>query len=221
MTHLASLVGLGLVYVGAVIYPLMDLVRYLGLGSTIMLTILSPQAIEALTKRGCAGAYYFLLLIFLAVIFFEFAGTLMPESPYTANPYTLWSISSPISHSETQELENLAPLLCYNNYLIDRRTGHYIRYKYIWTLSLFRGFYNPGNQSSFTYAGSCGPSVTPEYLESFNGILIFRKNSLCMLETYSSQTSSFLNNKAGEASIPYMSPQIKPIIFDHTQAVQR
>jgi len=53
-----SLVGLGVSYVGAVAYPALDLPRYLGLGSTVMLTVLSPQAVQTLAKRGRIATYY-------------------------------------------------------------------------------------------------------------------------------------------------------------------
>jgi hypothetical protein len=210
---LISLAGLAVAYVGAVAFPALDLPRYLGLGSTTLLTILSPQAFESLTRRGKLGASYAYALLLLAILSFGFAGTLMPENPYTANPYSLESISGLITYDEAQELDNIAFKLCCNNYLLDWRSETYIGYKYLWIQPLSRGFYNSETQSFFTYAGSCGPLVTPEYLTSFNGVLIFRQSSLNMLEAYSPETDVFLNNMIDNVSMLYMSSQIRVILF--------
>jgi hypothetical protein len=208
-----SLAELAVVYIGAVAFPALDLPRYLGLGSTTLLAILSPQAFESLTRRGKLGAGYAYALLFLAILSFGFAGTLMPENPYTANPYSLESISGLITYDEAQELDNIAFKLCCNNYLLDWRSGTYIGYKYLWIQPLSRGFYNSETQSFFTYAGSCGLLVTPEYLTSFNGVLIFRQSSLNMLEAYSPGTNVFLNNIIDKVSMLYMSSQIRVILF--------
>jgi hypothetical protein len=208
-----SLAGLAVAYVGAVAFPALDLPRYLGLGSTTLLAILSPQAFQSLTKRGKVGMNYAYVLLLLAILSFGFAGTLMPENPYTANPYSPWSISGLVKYSEAQELDNIAFKLCCNNYLLDWRSGAYIGYKYLWIQLLSKGFYNSETQSSFTYARSYGLLVTPEYLTSFNGVLIFRQSSLNMLEVYPPGTNVFLNNMIDKVSILYMSPQIRVILF--------
>jgi hypothetical protein len=196
-----------------VAFPALDLPRYLGLGSTTLLAILSPQAFESLTRRGKLSAGYAYALLLLAILSFGFAGTLMPENPYTANPYPPWSISGLITYSEAQELDDIAIKLCCNNYLLDWRSGAYIGYKYLWIHPLSKGFYNPEAQGFFTYAGSYGFLVTPEYLTSFNGVLIFRRSSLNMLEAYSPGIDVFLNNMIDKVSILYMSPQIRIISF--------
>jgi hypothetical protein len=208
-----SLAELVVAYVGAVAFPALDLPRYLGLGSTTLLAILSPQAFESLTRRGKLGAGYVYALLLLAVLSFGFAGTLMPENPYTANPYATWSISGLITYNEAQELDNIAFKLCCNNYLVDWRSGSYIGYKYLWIQPLSKGFYNPETQGFFTYAGSYGLLVTPEYLTNFNGVLIFRQSSLNMLEAYSPGTNVFLNNIIDKVSMLYMSSQIRVILF--------
>jgi len=208
-----SLAGLAVANVGAVAFPALDLPRYLGLGSTTLLAILSPQAFESLTRRGKLGAGYVYALLLLAVLSFGFAGTLMPENPYTANPYATWSISGLITYNEAQELENIAFKLCCNNYLVDWRSGSYIGYKYLWIQPLSKGFYNPETQGFFTYAGSYGLLVTPEYLTNFNGVLIFRQSSLNMLEAYSPGINVFLNNIIDKVSMLYMSSQIRVILF--------
>ena len=208
-----SLAGLAVANVGAVAFPALDLPRYLGLGSTTLLAILSPQAFESLTRRGKLGADYVYALLLLAVLSFGFAGTLMPENPYTANPYATWSISGLITYNEAQELENIAFKLCCNNYLVDWRSGSYIGYKYLWIQPLSKGFYNPETQGFFTYAGSYGLLVTPEYLTNFNGVLIFRQSSLNMLEAYSPGINVFLNNIIDKVSMLYMSSQIRVILF--------
>ena len=114
----------------------------------VVLTILSPQAIKALLKRGRAGAYYALLLVLLAIVSFGFTGALMPGNPYTVHPQTVWSISGLLTYSETRELEKLAPLLCCNSYLADWRVSVYVSYEYPWTQARYRGFYNLETQSS-------------------------------------------------------------------------
>ncbi|MFZ8788063.1 MAG: hypothetical protein ACO2OZ_00140 [Acidilobaceae archaeon] len=210
---LTSLIGLGVSYMGTVAYPDLDLPRYIGLASAVVLTILSPQAVRELAKRGHIGAYYALSLLLLVVISFGLAGTLMPGNPYTANPHSAWSISGLITYSEAQELKNIAFELCCNNYLVDWRSGEYLSYKYLWIQPLFQGFYNPETQGYFTYAGSYGLLVSPKYLTNFNGVLIFRQSSLDMLEAYSPETDTFLKNIVDKISALYMSPQIRIIII--------
>ena len=211
---LASLAGLSLAYAGSVANPALDLPRYLGLGSMVVLTILSPQAIKALLKRGRAGAYYALLLVLLAIVSFGFTGALMPGNPYTANSQTVWSLSGLLTYSETRELEKLAPLFCCNNYLVDWRAGVYVGYEYLWVQARYRGFYNLETQSSFTLAGSYGLLVTIEYFDHFTGVLIFRKTSLNMREAYSPNIHLFLDSMISKVSVLYTSPQIKLISFD-------
>jgi uncharacterized membrane protein len=208
-----SLAGLTVAYVGAVAFPALDLPRYLGLGSVTLLAILSPQAFQSLASRGRIGIGYAYALLLLAVFSFGFAGTLMPNNTYTANPYSIWSISGLITYSEELELENIAFKLCCNNYLLDWRTGAYLGYKYLWIQPLSRGFYNPETQSFFIYAGSYGLLVTSEYFTNFKGILIFRQSSLNMPEAYSPRIDTFLNTITDKVSILYMSSQIRVILF--------
>ena len=180
-----SLAELAVAYVGAVAFLALDLPRYLGLGSTTLLAILSPQAFESLTRRGKLGAGYAYALLLLAILSFGFAGTLMPENPYTANPYSSWSTSGLITYNEAQELRNLAPLFCCNNFLIDWRAGAYLGYKYLWIQPLYKGFRDLNTRSFFTFAGSYGLLITPKYLEQSKEILIFRRSAFEMPEAYS------------------------------------
>jgi hypothetical protein len=212
---ITSLAGLGMAYVGAVAFPALALSRYLGLQSTIVLAVLSPLALRALTKRERKGLLYASLLL-LAIVSFCFAGTLMPENPYTANPHANWSISGLVTYGEAQELKDVASFLCCNNYLVDWRAGLHIAYEYLWVQPLCRGFYNPKTNSSFTFAGSYGLVITSEYLRSFNGILIFRGSALHMPESYSPQLDSFLDVELDKTPILYASPQIKVIAFCRT-----
>uniref|UniRef100_A0A7J2U438 Glycosyltransferase RgtA/B/C/D-like domain-containing protein n=1 Tax=Ignisphaera aggregans TaxID=334771 RepID=A0A7J2U438_9CREN len=182
---LVSLAGLAVAYVGAVAFPALDLPRYLGLGSIILLAMLSPQAFESLTRRGKLGAGYAYALLLLAILSFGFTGTLMPENPYTANPYLPWSMSGLITYDEAQELRNLAPLFCCNNFLIDWRAGAYLGYKYLWIQPWYRGFRNLNTGSLFIFAGSYGLLITPKYLEQSKEILIFRRSAFEMPEAYS------------------------------------
>jgi len=181
----ASLTELGIAYIGVAAFPALDLPRYLGLGSVVLLTILSTRSLETLLGRGLVGAYYVFSLILLTIISFGFAGTLMPKNPYTANPYATWSISGLITYDEAQELRNLAPLFCCNNFLIDWRAGAYVGYKYLWIQPWYRGFRDLNTGSLFTFAGSYGLLITPKYLEQSKEILIFRRSAFEMLEAYS------------------------------------
>jgi hypothetical protein len=210
---LASLAGLAIAYVGAVAFPALGLPRYLGLGLVTLLAILSPQVFQSLTRRGKVGMGYAYALLLLAILSFGFAGTLMPENPYTGYSRSTWSISGLITYGEAQELDNIAFKLYCNNYLSDWRSGAYIGYKYLWIQPLSRGFYNPETQGFFAYAGSYGLLVTPEYLTSFKGVLIFRQSSLNMLEAYSPETDVFLNNMIDNVSMLYMSSRIRIILF--------
>ncbi|MCC6056448.1 MAG: hypothetical protein LM583_07215, partial [Desulfurococcaceae archaeon] len=201
-----SLAGLAVAYVGAVAFPALDLPRYLGLGSITLLTILSPQAFESLTRRGKLGASYAYSLLLLAILSFGFAGTLMPENPYTANPYPPWSISGLITYSEAQELRNLAPTLCCSNFLIDWRAGSYLRYvAYLWARSRYRGFYDYNCSCMFIYAGSFDLLVTPEYLRNFNGLFILRVRALYMPEAYSPTMSKAVDYEIMHRSLVYSS----------------
>jgi hypothetical protein len=184
---LISLAGLAVAYVGAVAFPALDLPRYLGLGLIILLAMLSPQTFESLTRRGKLGAGYAYALLLLAILSFGFAGTLMPENPYTANRYSPWSISGLITYSEAQELRSVAPLLCCNNFLIDWRAGDFLASIYLWIHPEYRGFHIIDSRNRFIFAGSYGLLVTSEYLNNFNGIWILRKNALHMPEAYLSE----------------------------------
>jgi hypothetical protein len=214
-----SLAGLSVAYVGAVAFPALDLPRYLGLGSIILLAMLSPQVFESLTRRGKLGAGYAYALLLLAILSFGFAGTLMPENPYTANPYSLWSVSGLITYDEAQELRNLTPLLCCNNFLVDRRTGDYLTSIYLWIYPEYRGFHITYAQSRFIFAGSYGLLVTPEYLKNFNGIWIFRKNALQMLEAYSSEVPLYATKMYTNTSVLYFSNNVQ--ILDLSRNMRR
>jgi hypothetical protein len=204
-----SLAGLAVAYIGAVAFPLLDLPRYLGLGSTTLLIILSPQAFEPLTRRGKLGASYAYALLLLAILSFGFTGTLMPGNPYTANPYSQWSISGLITYDEAQELRSIAPLFCCNNFLVDRRAGDYLISTYLWIYPEYRGFHIIVTQSRFIFAGSYGLLVTSEYLKNFNGIWIFRKNALQMLEAYSSEVPLYITKIYTNTPVLYFSSNIQ------------
>jgi len=204
-----SLAGLGVAFVGNVVFPALDLPRYLGLGSLTVLATLSPLGIQALVRRERAGTLYALLLVFLAVTSFGFSGALMPGNPYTANPYAAWSISGLITYDEAQTLEEIAPMLCCNDYLVDWRAGSYLSYKYLWIQPRWRGFYDPETQSTFTFAGAYEFYVTPEYLTKYNGVLIFRKVAPRIPRAFSPNIETFLRNSHNITCILYDSPAIK------------
>jgi len=212
----ASLAGLSIGCIGEVVSPALALLRYLGLGSLTVLAILSPLGIQALTRRGRAGTYYALFLLFLAVTSFGFSGSIMPGNPYTANPYAIGSVSSLITYDEAQILENIAPTLCCNNYLMDWRAGLYLYHKYLWMQPQFRGFYIPETQSSFIFAGYYRLYITPEYLTKYNGMLILRKASLKMPGVFYPTIESFLYNSHNTTCILYNSPLIKIYLVNHS-----
>jgi len=172
-----------------------------------MLAVLSPQAVQTLAKRGRIATYYALSIMLLAVVAFGFAGTLMPENPYTANPYTTWSIYGLLTNNEALELDSLTSMLCCNNFLIDWRAGSYISHEYIWIHPVYRGFQYSKTQSSFTWAGSYGLLVTPEYLERFNGILVLRFSALHMPGVFAENILEYVWKKVaeGEVTIHYLS----------------
>jgi len=181
------------------------------------LQALSLQAVQTLAKRGRIATYYALSIILLAAISFGFAGTLMPENPYTANPYATWSISGLLTYDEARELENIASMLCCNNFLIDWRANHYISYKYIWIHSVYRGFQYAETKGSFTSAGSYGLLVTPEYLERFDDILVLRFSALHMPEVFAEDILEYAWKKVaeGKTTIYYFSKNF--IILASTQ----
>jgi hypothetical protein len=209
----ASLVGLGIAYVGVVAYPVLDLPRYLGLQSTVVLVALSPRALRALTKRGRRGSLYASLLLLLAIAAFGFAGSLMPENPCTANPYAKYSISGLLTYDEARELECIASLLCCNNCLVDWRAGSYMGYKYLWIQPQYRGFYVAKTDTSFTFAGSYGLIVTPDYLERFDGLLIFRKSASQMPETFLQEVALCITDNDGP-SLYYSSNNMLVACFE-------
>jgi len=130
----------------------------------------------------------------------------MPENPYTANPYSPWSVSGLITYDEAQELRNLAPTLCCSNFLIDWRAGSYLRYAaYLWARSRYRGFYDYNCSCMFIYAGSFDLLVTPEYLRNFNGLFILRVRALHMPEAYSPTMSKAIDYEMMHRSLVYSS----------------
>ncbi len=205
----ASLTGLGIAFIGATAFPALDLPRYLGLGLVVLLTILSPQSLEILLSRGRVSASYVFSLILLTITSFGFTGTLMPENSYTANLYAIGSISGSITYSEAYELRNIASMLCYNNFLIDWRAGHYFVFLYLWVYPEYRGYHNIDVQSSFIFAGSYDLLITPGYPKNFNGLWIFRNDALQMPEAYLSEVSTYMTKLHINASVIYFSSAIQ------------
>jgi len=173
---LISLAGLVVGYAGAVVFPVAELERYAGLPSAVILAIVSPQAMQVLTRRGCGGTIYALSLILLSIASFGFAGTLMPENPYTANLHTPWSITGLVNYSESAQLDSMSSFLGPGLYLTDWRTGTYLFYRYLWIEPLYRGFKYDGIE--FLYGGSYRFYVTSAYLQDFKGYLLLRLKAL-------------------------------------------
>jgi hypothetical protein len=127
----------------------------------------------------------------------------MPENPYTANPYATWSISGLITYSEAYELRYIAPMLYYNNFLVDWRAGDYLAFLYLWIYPEYRGFHNIDTQSRFIFAGSYGLLINLEYFKNFNGLWIFRNTALQMPEAYLSEVSTHVTKLCINASVIY------------------
>jgi len=217
---LVFLIGLGLSYVGDIVYPELALPRYVGLSSIIVLGILSPLGIQRLAIRGRAGTYYALALVLLAVVSFTFSGSIIPENPYTANPYAPpgYSISGLLTYDEAQILKNIASLLCCENNLVDWRAGVYLRYIYLWVQPERMGFYDLKTQSAYTFAGSYGLYITPEYLTTkCCTMFIYRKRALEMPGVFSPDIELYLNNITlrDRISILYSSPLIKTYFISY------
>jgi len=202
---LVSLAGLGVGYLGSAFFPTLLPARYLGLGSAVILSIVSPRGIRALARRGRIGTYYAFSMVLLAIVSFGFSGALTPGNPYTVSAYGAWSITGLIKYNEAQELDKIVSLLCCNNYLIDWRAGAYLGFKYLWIQPLSKGFYDPDSQSSFIFAGSYGLLVTPEYLEDFNGILVLRISALTMSDSFAPHILEYIQKRASKENIIYSS----------------
>ncbi len=215
LLSLASLAGLGVAYTGTIAFPALILHRYIGLVALIILAIFSSRSLETLLRRGRFGAYFSLILILSTIISFGFAGTLMPENPYTANPYAAWSVSGLLTYDEAWELKYVAPMLCCNNYLVDWRAGASMAYIYIWFKPTFRGFAIPEREITFTFAGSYGLLVTPDYIQKFNGILVFRTRAIHMPEAFNLHVVEYIHEEIwrGRASIYYSSNQFLIVLF--------
>jgi len=119
-----------------------------------------------------------------------------------------------ITYDEAQELRNLAPLLCCNNFLIDWRAGDYLAFVYLWIYPEYRSFYNMNAQARFLFAGAYGLLITPQYLEDFTGVWIFRKNALQMLESYSYKIANYSLSVFQKTSVVY-SGNIHLYLFSH------
>jgi len=208
---LASLTGLGVSFIGGIMYPYLLPLRYLSLGSLIVLIIFSLYAVQALLRYGRVGALYTSSLLLLATISFAFSGMFTLDVPHTVSP-----ISGILSYSEAQILEGLAHILCSNEYLVDWRAGAYLGYKLLWIQPRYRAFYSMESRSTFILGGSFGNYVTPEYLAKFNGMLIFRKTALNMAEVFSSSIEVFLHeatHRLAKVSILYDASLIKIYYF--------
>jgi len=212
---LASLVLLGIGLIGNFIFPSIAyaLPRYLGLGSLAVLAILSPLGVQALAGRGRPGVLYAILLVFLAITSFAFSGTITPGNPYTASPYSPWSIRGLLTYSETKMLDDVRSLLCCNTYLVDWRIGSYLLYKYLWVrLGWFREsykFYNPETQGTFIFVVDRELYIAPGFLEKYGEVFILRKATLEIHKVLTSPDLKMFLYDPCEAHILYDSSAIR------------
>lgn len=213
---LIGLTGLAISYIWMSTSPLIDLSRYIGLLSSILLSSISPVAVHSLIKRGLSGKIYGILLLFTAIVSYVFAGTLMPGNPYVENRSSAWSVKGPVSYYEAEELLHISSFLCCNNYVIDWRSGAYLSYyRFVWINLTYIGSHDPETRSIFRYAGFMGFKVTVEHLKNTGEILIFRKSSINMPEAYTPIFPEELENNTikGNVEILYLSDQFSILHF--------
>jgi len=75
-------------------------------------------------------------------------------------------------------------------------------YIYTWFKPIFRDFAIPEREITFTYAGSYGLLVTPDYIQKFR-VLMFRSRAIQMIEAYSQEASSYIKKNIDLYSLIY------------------
>ncbi len=147
--------GLGFLLVaGYVGISKVDILRYLGLPSLIILSIFIPYSIRIIySKKG--GYLYIIILFLLSILSFAYAGTFAPGNSYTANPYSYSALSGLLEYNEALNLHRVIELAAPGDYFIDWRGGAYLWYLNIDHVRLtIRGFQY--NDVEFVIGGIIG-----------------------------------------------------------------
>ena len=104
-----------------------DILRYLGIPSLIILSMFIPYAIRIIySKKG--GTLYMAILFLLSIFSFAYAGTFAPRNSYTANPYSYSALSGLLEYNEAINLHQIIELVTSGVYFVDWRSGAYLRY---------------------------------------------------------------------------------------------
>ena len=202
---LLSLAGLVLAFISVATKVISsDIPRYVGMPSIAILILIAVKGVRILLNRGRPGTLYAIFLVLLAFVSSVFGGTLMPENPYTENPYAPWALSGLLKYSEARELNSLANLFYRGNYIVDWRAAAYLMHSYVWIEQGFKGFYYdyyPERDVTLMYAGSYAFVADLKLLKSYNAMLIFRNSATEMLGVYSQELVSCIKNIGMCASI--------------------
>jgi hypothetical protein len=193
----------------------LDAMRYVGMQSSIVLAIIAPKSLFALTSRGRAGIVYALAILFLAIISFGFEGVLMPENPYVSTFHTGTFSSGSLKWVEVYELSNLASLLTNDvEYITDVKAGLYLGYNYIWIKFESRGIFLPEKGIRFLLGGFYF-TITPDYLERFHGMLLFREGGLRIMKAYSPDILSYIEGAKCQQSLIYNGKNVEFMYFSN------
>jgi len=195
---LLSLAGLVFTFISMVTGIIsLDIPRYVGMPSAAILVLIAVKGVRILLNHGRPSTLYAIFLVLLAFVSSVFGGALMPENPYTANPYAPWTLSGLLRYSEARELDSLANLLYRGNYIVDWRAAAYLMYSYVWIEQGFKGFYYnyyPERGVTLMYAGSYAFLADLKLLKKYDAMLIFRNSATQMLGLYSQELISCIKN---------------------------
>jgi hypothetical protein len=210
---LLAMAGLSIAIFSQTYVSGLDLIRYVGMESSVILAIISPKSLSALIRRGHMGTVYAAGIVFATIVSFGFGGVLMPGSPYVSTFYTGTFSSGSLTRVEALELSKLAPILTSGiDYITDLKAGLYLGYNYIWVEFKGTALFIPEQGIKISLSGSYF-TVTPDYLEHFNGLLIFRKNGLHIMKTYHPDIPSYLENRVNQLSLVYRGKNTDIIYF--------
>lgn len=210
---LFAMAGLSIAILTQTYAPGLDLIRYVGMQSSIILAIMAPKSLSALTSRGHMGTVYAMGALLIALISFGFGGALMPGSPYVLSFYTGTLSSGSLEYVEALELRNLMLLLTSGiDYVTDLKSGLYMGYNCVWLKYESTGIFILERGIKFLLGGYYF-TITPEYLEQSHVILIFRESGLRILKAYSADTLPYLESKKNQLSLIYKGENIETIYF--------
>lgn len=210
---LFAMAGLSIAILTQTYAPGLDLIRYVGMQSSIILAIMAPKSLSALTSRGHMGTVYAVGALLIALISFGFGGALMPGSPYVSSFYTGTFSSGSLKYVEALELRNLMLLLTSSiDYVTDLKSGLYMGYNCVWLKYESTGIFILERGIRFLLGGYYF-TITPEYLEQSHVILIFRESGLRILKAYSADTLPYLESKKNQLSLIYKGENIETIYF--------